>query len=73
MVRVTIGSILHIVQGTSKSEMCGKVFLTFFVMSAVQNDTLKINHCVNRVAPVSILASANGHCTASQYSAMRGN
>ena len=23
-------------------------------MSAVQNDTLKINHCVNRVAPVSI-------------------
>ena len=23
-------------------------------MSAVQNDTLKINHCVNRAAPVSI-------------------
>ena len=30
------------------------MFLTFFVMSAVQNDTLKINHCVNRAAPVSI-------------------
>ena len=31
-----------------------KCVFNFFVMSAVQNDTVEINHCVNRAAPVSI-------------------